>query len=53
MQRDTRHFARRQRTWFRSVRDAVWMHPERQRDALRASVARFLEADASPSKSGS
>ena len=28
MQKDTRHFARRQRTWLRAERDAVWMHPD-------------------------
>jgi tRNA dimethylallyltransferase len=27
MQRDTRRFARRQRTWLRKVPDAVWLHP--------------------------
>jgi tRNA dimethylallyltransferase len=28
MRRDTRRFARRQRTWFRSVREATWVHPD-------------------------
>jgi tRNA dimethylallyltransferase len=42
MQRDTRQLARRQRTWFRAVRDAVWEHPD-AREAIAARVARFLE----------
>jgi tRNA dimethylallyltransferase len=42
MQVDTRHFARRQRTWFRGVKDAVWMHPD-ERDAIAKRVAAFLE----------
>jgi tRNA dimethylallyltransferase len=41
MQRDTRHFARRQRTWLRSLRDAVWMHPDDE-DGLQKAVERFL-----------
>lgn len=55
MQRDTRHFARRQRTWFRGVASAVWVHPDRD-DAIRARVAAFLEGGetlASSSRSGS
>ena len=36
MQRDTRHFARRQRTWLRSLRDAVWMDPDDQDGILKA-----------------
>jgi tRNA dimethylallyltransferase len=27
MQRDTRRFARRQRTWLRGVPDAIWLDP--------------------------
>ena len=27
MQRDTRHFARRQRTWLRGVSDVIWLDP--------------------------
>ena len=42
MQRDTRHFARRQRTWLRSLRDAAWMHPGDE-DGLRRAVESFLE----------
>jgi tRNA dimethylallyltransferase len=43
MQVDTRHFARRQRTWFRGVREAVWLEPEDRR-AIDARVAAFLDA---------
>lgn len=55
MQRDTRHFARRQRTWFRRVEGAVWMHPDRT-DSIHARVAAFVEAGdarATPARSGS
>jgi tRNA dimethylallyltransferase len=41
MKRDTRQFARRQRTWFRGVPDAVWVHPD-DWDGIEARVARFL-----------
>jgi tRNA dimethylallyltransferase len=41
MQRDTRHFARRQRTWLRSLRDAVWMEPEDEEE-LQEAVETFL-----------
>ena len=43
MRRDTRHFARRQRTWFRAVRDAVWLTPDDPR-AIESRVRAFLEA---------
>jgi tRNA dimethylallyltransferase len=42
MQQDTRQFARRQRTWFRGVREAVWMHPD-DRDGIEARVRAFVE----------
>ncbi len=42
MQRDTRHFARRQRTWLRSLRDAVWMDPDDE-DGLQETVEAFLK----------
>jgi tRNA dimethylallyltransferase len=45
MRRDTRRFARRQRTWFRAVRDAEWVHPD-QRAAIEKRVAEFLAAGA-------
>ena len=41
MQRDTRQFARRQRTWFRAVPDAVWVDPA-DVPAIEARVAEFL-----------
>ena len=43
MQRDTRRFARRQRTWLRSVPDACWVDP-RDPVKLAADAAAFLEA---------
>ncbi len=42
MQRDTRRFARRQRTWIRKVEEAVWMDPADEGEIL-ASVDRFLK----------
>jgi tRNA dimethylallyltransferase len=39
MRRDTRRFARRQRTWWRGVPEAVWMHPEDE-----DGIAKALEA---------
>jgi tRNA A37 N6-isopentenylltransferase MiaA len=41
MKRDTRQFARRQRTWFRGVRDAVRVHPD-DFAGIEARVAAFL-----------
>jgi tRNA dimethylallyltransferase len=41
MQRDTRRFAKRQRTWLRKVRDAVWMTPA-DTEAITTAVERFL-----------
>jgi tRNA dimethylallyltransferase len=41
LQRDTRQFARRQRTWFRGVPDAIWVHPD-DVAAIEARVAAFL-----------
>ncbi|HEY5657868.1 MAG TPA: tRNA (adenosine(37)-N6)-dimethylallyltransferase MiaA [Myxococcota bacterium] len=41
MQRDTRRFARRQRTWLRAVPEAVWMDP-RELAAVFERVERFL-----------
>ena len=43
MQRDTRRFARRQRTWLRKVSDVEWMDP-RRRDPIVARVESFLAA---------
>ena len=42
MKRDTRQFARRQRTWWRAVKEACWVHPE-EGAAIEARVTRFLE----------
>ena len=47
MRRDTRRFARRQRTWFRGVRDAEWVHPD-DRAAIEKRVAEFLAAAPAP-----
>jgi len=44
MKRDTRRFARRQRTWLRKVDDVVWLEPE-QGDDLASRVERFLAKD--------
>jgi tRNA dimethylallyltransferase len=45
MQRDTRQFARRQRTWFRGVREATWLDPV-DRAGIEARVRAFLDAAA-------
>ena len=42
MCRDTRQFARRQRTWLRAVAGVEWMDP-RDEDAVLRRVERFLE----------
>jgi tRNA dimethylallyltransferase len=44
MRRDTRQFARRQRTWFRAVPDAIWMQPDDAR-AIESRVRAFLADD--------
>lgn len=41
MQRDTRHYARRQMTWFRGEAAIEWFHAS-EADAVRARVAEFL-----------
>jgi tRNA dimethylallyltransferase len=41
MQRDTRQFARRQRTWLRRVAGVEWLDPER-RETIERRVADFL-----------
>jgi tRNA dimethylallyltransferase len=49
MQRDTRRFARRQRTWLRSVPDVRWIHPDDEAllvEATQAFLARAPEAPA-------
>lgn len=41
MRRDTRRFARRQRTWLRAVPEAEWMHPD-ESAAIEKRVEEFL-----------
>jgi tRNA dimethylallyltransferase len=41
MQRDTRHYARRQMTWFRAESDIEWFHPD-EAGQIRARIDRFL-----------
>jgi len=41
MQRDTRQFARRQRTWLRAIKDVEWIDP-REDGAVLDRVARFV-----------
>lgn len=45
MKKDTRRFARRQRTWLRKVAGAVWMDPS-DVEGILARVERFLREDA-------
>ena len=47
MQRDTRRFARRQRTWLRGVPEAGWFDPA-ARDAIFATVEEFLRGAEAP-----
>jgi len=42
MKRDTRHYAKRQLTWFRSEPDAVWFDPK-EISAIEATVSCFVE----------
>ena len=42
MQRDTRHLARRQLTWFRGDKEIQWFHPEKERGKILATVRAFL-----------
>ena len=44
MQRDTRHFARRQRTWLRKVEGVQWVDPA-DLEPLARRVAEFLESE--------
>jgi len=44
MQRDTRHFAKRQRTWLRKVPDAIWINPD-DREEIALLVQRFLSGE--------
>lgn len=44
MQRDTRHFARRQRTWLRKIEAVCWVNPN-QSEQLTDQVAEFLSTE--------
>ena len=48
MCRDTRRFARRQRTWLRKVSDVCWLRPE-DSTAISKTVEHFLNAASTPS----
>jgi tRNA dimethylallyltransferase len=50
MKKDTRQFARRQRTWIRAVPDVHTYDPD-DRDAIFAHVERFLQASESEERS--
>jgi tRNA dimethylallyltransferase len=43
LKRDTRHYAKRQLTWFRKDREMLWHSPE-DMDAVAERIRRFLEA---------
>jgi tRNA dimethylallyltransferase len=48
MQRDTRHYAKRQLTWFQREPDTVWTDPGGV-EALQPHISRFLnESPAQP-----
>jgi tRNA dimethylallyltransferase len=42
MKRDTRRFAKRQLTWFRSDKEIRWFHPELERAKITGIVEAFL-----------
>jgi tRNA A37 N6-isopentenylltransferase MiaA len=44
MQRDTRHLAKRQLTWFRADKEIVWLHAERERGKIVEAVENFFRA---------
>jgi tRNA dimethylallyltransferase len=44
MQRDTRRFARRQRTWLRGVPDCIWLDPS-ERERAFGLVSAFVQPD--------
>lgn len=47
MAADTRRFARRQRTWLRKVKDAIWLDPDAESQIVER-VGAFLEAASDP-----
>ncbi|MBI2985709.1 MAG: tRNA (adenosine(37)-N6)-dimethylallyltransferase MiaA [Deltaproteobacteria bacterium] len=42
MQRDTRHLAKRQLTWFRADKEVRWFHPEREKAEILKVCKQFL-----------
>jgi len=40
--RDTRHYAKRQMTWFRKMEEIQWFHPE-EFDSLKTQIKEFLD----------
>ncbi len=42
MQRDTRHLAKRQLTWFRADNEIRWFHPGRDKSKIIETVKEFL-----------
>jgi len=42
MQRDTRHYARRQMTWFRGEGDVEWFHPD-EAASVKRRIGTFLK----------
>jgi tRNA dimethylallyltransferase len=51
LKRDTRRFAKRQLTWFRSYSEIRWVSPESLRDILRLATA-FLQRESSIATTG-
>jgi len=45
MQRDTRHLAKRQLTWFRADKEIRWLHPDRERRVILEIARAFFNHD--------
>ncbi len=43
MQRDTRHLAKRQLTWFRADKEIRWFNPERDKEEILGAVSEFFQ----------
>jgi tRNA dimethylallyltransferase len=43
MQRDTRHYAKRQLTWFKAVHDIIWLEYPEKFDTILAHAIEFFE----------
>jgi len=43
MQRDTRHLAKRQLTWFRADKEIRWFHPERDKKEILDTARGFCQ----------